>query len=486
MRAVAIGLISAAISFAQVQNAADVAADVYTTTLAPGSRGVIAYGSTAGSATVSLLPVNTSTPIPADVVSAGASGIAFVVPSTMPPGPAQLIYKPENQATQWTTVTIVPASLSLYRTGPGGSLVAEVQPASGPAFPNGLSTPAQPGQVVVIWGSGLGATPESEIGITLGGVKQQVLYVGSPSYTPGLDQIDFLLTPGTPDGCYVPLTLTYGTQSVSGFISKTSDGMPCHHPWGLSTTALQMLDGGSYLQTGEIRPATGIEAATASLASRAESAQFLLNQLNAAQISSYFAPVGAAQSCSNTASYSGGFQGFSGGTGFGPMTISNGTSSLMLPWANPTPTDSALNALPPAVIAAGNWTWEAAVPSLSFGFVLPPPVQLAAGAPILINHNQDTTISWNGTGFDSNAVLQLSLTAPGLTGVSCVASAQAGSLTIAPNLLGDFFSGSTGSLTVSVTETGPGIPSADFNYQGQPLLMLVLWTTTDARPVDFQ
>jgi len=496
MRAVILLLLVTGAGFAQIENAADQASGISTTVLAPGSRAIVGstiLGIQASSATVSLLPVNSTSPLPAQVVSVGPSGVAFVVPPNMPLGPAQLIYKAGSQATQWAAVTIAPTALSLYRTGPGGQLVAQnVGPSGG--YANGLAIPAQPGQGVQIWGSGLGATAQNDVHITLGGVPQQVVYVGSPAGEPGLNQINFLVAPGTPDGCYVPLTLTYGTQSVSGFISKTSDGMPCHHPWGLSKDAMQLLDRGTSIQAGEISLATGIEAASASQASRTESAQFQFTELNGAQIASYFAPATAsAQTCSATSIYAGfGFSILGGFTdaSLGAMTITNGASSLTLPWTSPAPADSPLSGLPPAAISGGNWTWKASggsgFPSSSFAFALPPPIQLAGGAPIQIDPTQPATITWNGASYDSYASLALTLSGPGLPAVTCTVPAQAGSVTIPANLLTYFKPGAAGSVQVSVTEKGAGIPSADFVYQGSPLLTLVLWISSDARPVDFQ
>ncbi len=474
---------------AQVQNAADVHSGAYSTAFAPGSRALIP-NLRVTTATVSLLPVNSTTPIPADVVKLDNSGIAFVIPADMPEGPAQLIYKPGNQATQWTSVTIVPSNLSLYRTGPGGPLIAQnVQPSG--AYPNGLSTPAQPGQGVQIWASGLGATPPPDVRITLGGVPQQILYIGSPPGEPGLHQINFLVAPGTPDGCYVPLILTYGTHTAAGFISKTSDGNPCHHPWGLSKAAMQQLDLGNTIQVGEFTLSTGIEAASANLASRTESGQFELTLMNASQIATYFTASAPAQTCSRLSATSGIIGGFGIGNGGAPTaTIAKGTSSLQLPWTNPTPSDSPLNALPPAALSAGNWTASTAanfaLPATSFAFVLPPPIQLTGSALIQVNRSQNQTITWNGSGYDSTATLNLSLTAPGSLPISCTAPAQAGSLTIPSSLLSLFSAASTGSLSVSVAETGSGIPAAGFASGNNPFLMLVLWNSTDARPVDFQ
>src|SRR5215472_15168309 len=117
MRFAGLVFLIAASSFAQVQNAADADFGGNTGVLAPGSRAVVGYipnaGSAAGSATVFLLPVNSTTPFTAQVLSQSQNRIVFVVPNEMPLGPAQVIYKPAGQATQWTSVTIVPASLAL-------------------------------------------------------------------------------------------------------------------------------------------------------------------------------------------------------------------------------------------------------------------------------------------------------------------------------------------------------------------------------------
>jgi uncharacterized protein (TIGR03437 family) len=160
-------LLIAGASSAQVQSAADVAAGVYTTTLAQGSLAVINYSpdssTPATSATVSLLPANSATPFPAQVVGVAQFTITFIVPNNVPTGSAQLIYKPGNQATQWTTVSIVPANLALYRSGPAGPLIAQNFNPGGTVVSNGLATPAQPGQPVVLYGTGLGSTPQSAV-----------------------------------------------------------------------------------------------------------------------------------------------------------------------------------------------------------------------------------------------------------------------------------------------------------------------------------
>ena len=71
--------------------------------------------------------------------------------------------------------------------------------------------------------------------------------------------------------------------------------------------------------------------------------------------------------------------------------------------------------------------------------------------------------------------------------LTCRVPAQTGTLTLPSNLLAQFNGGSAGAVSVSVSEAGSGIPQAQFNQlDGSPLLMIVSWGSTDARPVDFQ
>jgi uncharacterized protein (TIGR03437 family) len=496
----AVGLLIAVVmvSPAQVQSAADAGAGAYTTILAQGSLASVNYnptGSPPSVASVSLVAVNATTPVSAQVTSVTPSTINFVVPADFPAGAAQLIYKPGGQATQWTAVSIVPASLSLFRSGVTGPLVAQNFNSDGTAVLNGLASPAQPGQAVVLWGTGLGSTPQSAVGITLGGVPQTVLYAGAAPGQPGLNQINFQVAAGTPDGCYLPLTVTYGIQSVTSFLSKTSDGQPCHHPFQLSADAMKILDGGGYLATETIGISTGIQAPASDRASRQESISVQSLFSRSADIANYFTAttIASAQPCGILSVGGTGIFGGSDPTTLGAMTLRNGTSTLPVPWTNPPQTDSPLTALPAPVIGAGKWTWSNSggtnLTATSFDFVLPPPIQLSVGVPLTVNQSQSQTFTWDGSGYDSTATLGLSLTGPypGSPVVACSVPAQAGAVTLPSKLLASFAAGSEGAVSVSVSDTGVGIPHAQFKLlDGTPLLVIVNWNSSDARPVDFQ
>ncbi|HEX4274078.1 MAG TPA: hypothetical protein VHZ74_01925 [Bryobacteraceae bacterium] len=466
--------------------------------LAAGSIATVNFSSPASSipasATVSILPAASTTPIPAQVLSVAPFTITFVVPLNTPSGDAEVIYKPGNQATQWSRISIVPASLSLFGTAPAGPLLAQnIQP-DGTATLNGLATPAQPGQAVVLWGTGLGATPQSAIGVTLGGVAQTVLYAGAAPGQPGLNQINFQIAPGTPDGCYVPLTIAYGTRALISFLSKTSDGLPCRHPFDFSLDAMKLLDSGGSIQTAELTLSTAIQAPSSDRASYAENAQVLFPSLAAADMAAFFTFPNPTQSCSTSSGSSGTiFASLFDPAAIGPSTLNNGASTLTLPWASPPSPDSPLSALPPPVLAGGKWTWTVSAgtvfPTSSLGFTLPPPVQISGGAPLTFDRTRNQTVSWDGSGFDSAATARLSLIAsyPGTPILSCTVPAQAGTITLPSNLLVQFNAGAIGSLSLSVSENGPGLPDSQFNASaGSPLLMIVRWAASDSRPVDFK
>ncbi len=495
MRAAAFLFLMTITVSAQVQNAADAAANISSSSsVAPGSLGFIADSSnpaaTVDGAAVSIRPVGSSTLIPAQITGASDNGITFIVPPDTPLGNVQVVYHQAGELTQWTTATIVPSDFALYPT----PATMESLNLLGPATLNGLTTPAQPGQVIRIFGTGIGAIPPNPAQVTLGGVAQTVLYSGNATDQPGMNQINFQIAPGTPDGCYLPLLVTWGAGAATSYLSKTSDGSPCQHPFGLSTADLSTLDSGGSIEVGSISMTTALNAADANHASRQAAANIGFTELNAADIANYFVtapPQGCAAAVPLSPTEE--FVGALASPFEGPMTLQNGATKLNLQSPEYSVTiapsgDAALNSLPAPAIDAGTWTWSSSgtrsVPGLSFNFNLAAPVQLNGGAPIVIRTSQDQTITWNGSAYDSSAALQLTLGGWVLPSIYCYAPAQAGSITIPAAMLEQFAPGGTGELSVSVTESGGGIPHATFPAPN--VLMLVLWGSTDTRPVDFK
>lgn len=240
-------------------------------------------------ATLSIRPVGSGTAMPVTVTNADASAITFVVPAGVPVGGAELLYQIAGQPTQWTTVNVVQSSFEFFRVGTGGPAIAKTLAPNGLVSNAGLATPAQPGQTLLLTGSGLGYG--STTSATIGGVAAPVLYAGPSGTQAGRDDIQIQIPLGIPDGCYLPLNFTYNQTTVTTTISKTSDGSPCKHPWQLSVNDMKTLDSGGSLNDGIVNLSSQLSVVSSSAGSRTESAEMNLSQLNAGGVAAYFSAV---------------------------------------------------------------------------------------------------------------------------------------------------------------------------------------------------
>jgi uncharacterized protein (TIGR03437 family) len=460
------------------------------------------------SAKLFLRPVGSSAATPLTVANAVVGSITFVVPAGFPLGGAELLYQIDSQPTQWTNVNVVQASFEFFRIGSGGPAIAQTVAAEG-AFSNvGLATPAQPGQTLLLTGSGLGYG--ATVSATIGGVSTPVIYAGAQPVQVGRDEVLLQIPSGIPDGCYIPVTFTYNQTTVSTTISKTSDGSPCKHPWQLSVNDMKTLDSGGSLADGVVDLSTQLSAVTSTVASRNESASMNLSQITAAGIAAYFTPTPASgPSCTALTPSVGVYPAFLNGSFSvllpvpavpdigASVTLQTPTTTIMLTGITglgyysgslPPPTDGTLNN-PPA-IAGGNWTWQSSggtdLAASSFGFTLPPPIQLNGGAPISLRRDQDQTITWNGAAFAAGATVNINLSGtPTLIG--CTAPAGTGAVTIPASLLSGYAANTIGTLTAGLSESGSFPPHAQFQLQnGNTLLMFVSFSSSDSRPVAFQ
>ena len=126
--------------------------------------------------------------------------------------------------------------------------------------------PAKPGDTMVLWGTGLGADPNSDLDggssgdqtaaaqvrVLVGGIEVTPAYAGRSSGSPGLDQINFTV-PAVEASCFVPLQVRAGGRTSNlGSIAVASQGMDhCTHPT-LSDAQLRTLDGGGSLVIGSL------------------------------------------------------------------------------------------------------------------------------------------------------------------------------------------------------------------------------------------
>jgi uncharacterized protein (TIGR03437 family) len=450
---------------------------------------------------ISIRPSGSDTPIRTEIASFTPGTTNFIVPRNMPLGGAEIEYQTEGQPTGWTNVNVVAASFEFFRIGRGGPAVAQTVGPGGSLSPIGLTTPAQPGQTILLTGSGLG---NAHFTVTVGGVPASVIAAAPHRAHPGADEILIQIPSGAnvPDGCYVPLVLTYNSTAVTSTISKTSNGAACVHPFQLSSADMKTLDGGGSIAVGQISMGTTLQVATPTAASRMETASIQFSPMAAADIAAFFAPSQNPPGCQ--ALVAPGVIAFSYLSGdlfslfplinVGPsVSLQNGANALSLTGPGfysamlPQPAQGPLTNPPPPAIAGGKWTWSSAggpdLAASSFGFNLPAPFQLSGSGLVSLNRNVDQTLTWNGAAFDSGAMLNAFL--PG--NVNCTMPANSGNLTIPATLLSQVPAGSLGPLSITVTESGSYMPHAQFRLQnGNTLLMLVNYSTGEATSVDVQ
>lgn len=458
--------------------------------LAPGSLGSVYYASTTEAkplATVWLRAVGSSTPISALVVSTAGGTITFVVPSNAPLGPAELIYKVTGSTTQWSEVSIVPANFTIN--------AIQTPHAAGTGQLNDLTHPVQPSDVVAIWGTGLGLTSASNVTVTFGGVAQKVPYAGPAPNLLGVNQIDFQVAAGVPDGCYVPATVSVGASSAVTYLAKSSNGGPCPHPYHLSASDLATLDQGGSIAVGVIQAMSSITAATQDHASRQETASVTFDSWDASTLA-----MAVESNLSPDFVY---VAGLSAGTQM--LSSINVTQGATF-----TSNDAPLASLPAPVLPTGATFWtNSGGPDLAastFAFTLPPPIQINGILLLEWTASQPQTITWNPAGYDSGAILQASLYSTnggtgGLflqgtlgaaswisvrSGVTLTAPASAGTLTFPSQMLAQVGSGAA-TLMVQVTEASASIPSTLLKQtNGQTLLMLASPSSGETVPVDIQ
>ena len=156
-----------------------------------------------------------------------------IMPSNTPLGlvSVQVIYN--GIKSNPSPVRVVANSLGLFTSTGTGIGPGSVQNVVGNLAPlNSPLTPAQPGQYVILWGTGLGpiAQPDtsppptgnlpSQVEIFVGGqVVSNITYSGRTPCCSGVDEIVFQLPANAPLGCFVPVTARLGGTVVSNTVT---------------------------------------------------------------------------------------------------------------------------------------------------------------------------------------------------------------------------------------------------------------------------
>lgn len=215
-----------------------------------------------------------------------ATQIAAVLPSNTPVGTGTVTVTYNNTASNAQSIVVVPSALGLdtyYGTGSG--LGVATNPTTGALYNYTNSIP--PGTTVVLWGSGLGSTGDSDTTNTstphavsnpptfyVGGIAVTPLYAGRSVY-PGVNQVNLTIPASAPTGCGISVVAVNGSGSAS--IVSNSVTLPigsgvCSDPAlgyngsqlgsgtqaGTYTTAIVSIGQGTSPQQGEVTYVSGI------------------------------------------------------------------------------------------------------------------------------------------------------------------------------------------------------------------------------------
>ncbi|HLK49550.1 MAG TPA: hypothetical protein VKT49_15515 [Bryobacteraceae bacterium] len=477
IRDVALLALASMAAFAQAPTVTAVLdAGGYTSNLAPGSVFVVKgsnlcstsvsvtgtpYSTAAmGGAAIRLTPAAGGSPLDAYMVycynSGGVTQLAAVIPSSAAPGTYNLTVTANGTAGAAFATTVVARNFQLMTqpaTGSGRALAQNVvsqtqydvngfttQPVPGQPFQR---SPAKASQVMIAWGTGLGAAAGFDatappgldflaqgldVKVIVGGMSITPSFAGRSNTWPGLDNIGFTLPANVPTGCNVPLQVSVaGQMSNLTTISIASNGSACSDSQ-FAPAVLSKLDSGGSITAGYFN-LTGFNTNLAfqgqNLAVRIEGASGAFAKYTADTITQLpnVSTTGGCEVFQTTTTGSAG-SGVSNSLTFldagaislnGPnvsskaLTESRNVYTLNLGTSmtgSGTPPIPGLN--PSPLITSGTYTLNGAggadVGPFTASVTINQPLTVTGGLPATVNRSQDLTIAWTG-GNSSDAVV---------------------------------------------------------------------------------
>jgi uncharacterized protein (TIGR03437 family) len=187
--------------------------------------------------------------------------LAAILPSGTSTGTGSVVVTHNGAISASTPITVAPSSFGTYSVASNGL---------GPGIITGAdyllktsSSPARPGETVILWGTGLGAvdgdeskppTPANRFSPSVlvgNSAFAKISYAGRASCCAGLDQINFEVPPGI-EGCFVPVSVQVGGVT-SNFTSVPIAGSgSCLQPPGFSSSLVDTAMSGSAVKVGVI------------------------------------------------------------------------------------------------------------------------------------------------------------------------------------------------------------------------------------------
>ncbi|HZT39479.1 MAG TPA: hypothetical protein VFA28_16420 [Bryobacteraceae bacterium] len=450
-----------------------------------------------------------------------ATQIAAILPSRTPVGTGTVTVTFNNVASSQSQITVVPAAFGIDTLNGAGTGPAVAQNASDGYSLLSATSAANPGETLVLWGSGIGPaqgdetkypfaqvdqTNASAVQVYIGGQLVKPSYAGRSQF-PGVDQINVVVPPGVA-GCNVSVVVQTGT-GASTMVSNTAtipvaaSGRVCSDPasGGLTSSDLRdLLAKGTYRggaiilgkatsQTPAISipggPTIGGSVTAVDFAS-ASFSEVIINQVNAAQALPQFQLISLG-SCtvyqvqgSQTASLNVGIQSKALDAGTLSMKVPNGSTINLTKSQNLGYSLSGSNATgstSPLFIpdSGGQFTFSntgADVGPFSASITLPPAINWTNINSITdVNRGAGVTVTWDKTNPYSGFVTIMgnSYTASNpsdprtaiASGFQCMAPYSAGAFTVPPYVL----LAMTPSMTISGVSVPTGLLSLSLSAQ---------------------
>jgi uncharacterized protein (TIGR03437 family) len=170
---------------------------------------------TVGEVTLKAIPVYTS-----------ARQVGAVLPSRTPAGEGTVVVRYDGKTSAPASIQIVPSSFGIFTQNSAGHGPANAQQVRADARRpmNSASDPARPGELICLWGTGLGPVSADEaagprpgdmgvdLEVLVGDRPAKVVYRGRSGCCAGIDEVYFHVPEGV-QGCAAPLVVRTGERT---------------------------------------------------------------------------------------------------------------------------------------------------------------------------------------------------------------------------------------------------------------------------------
>ena len=221
---------------------------------------------------VTFTPAGGGTPVSALMYYTLATQVAALLPSGTPAGVYNVTVTYNNQTSSPVSVNVADHNFGFATQTSNGQ--GPAQATYGGYNLNRFTTgtlgqwslqPAFPGESMVLWGTGIGPDPASDItggssgdqtasagvSVLVSGIAVTPVYAGRSSGSPGLDQINFTIPSNVTPSCFVSLQVSVGGSfSNLGTIAVAPAGQTACSVPTMTETQLHTLDTGGTLTVG--------------------------------------------------------------------------------------------------------------------------------------------------------------------------------------------------------------------------------------------